>query len=137
MSASPSVVITTRLPPQICGIGAYSWLAYKHRPNDSSPTAFFVMEGATESRALLGWDDITDFNGNPRKLAEALDRAGIASRPGITNAHEPPLSPGGGAALPESERASRQSLMLPIFPGMTKDDVGRVVAALVAAIAER
>ena len=79
MSASPSVVITTRLPPQICGIGAYSWLAHKHRPNDSSPAAFFVMEGAAESRALLGWDAITDFNGNPKKLEQALDRAGAAN----------------------------------------------------------
>ena len=34
---------------------------------------------STESRALLGWDDITDFKGNPKKLAEALDRAGPAS----------------------------------------------------------
>jgi hypothetical protein len=76
MSASPSVVITTRLPPQICGIGAYSWLAHQHRPNDSPPAEFFVMEGAAESRALLGWDAITEFNGNPKKLAQALDRAG-------------------------------------------------------------
>ena len=30
------IVITTRLPPQICGIGAYSWLAHKYRPEDSS-----------------------------------------------------------------------------------------------------
>ena len=79
MSASPSVVITTRLPPQICGIGAYSWLAHQHRPSDSPPAEFFVMEGAAESRALLGWDAITDFNGNPEKLAQALDRAGPAS----------------------------------------------------------
>ena len=79
MSASSSVVITTRLPPQICGIGAYSWLAHQHRPNDSPPIEFFVMEGAAESRALLGWDAITEFNGNPKKLAQALDRAGPAN----------------------------------------------------------
>ncbi len=79
MSASRSLVITTRLPPQVCGIGAYSWLAHKHRPNGSSPTEFFVMEGAAESRALLGWDAITEFNGSPQKLAQALDRAGSAN----------------------------------------------------------
>ncbi|MEY2490053.1 MAG: hypothetical protein QOC70_1995 [Verrucomicrobiota bacterium] len=78
MSAPPAVVITTRLPPRICGIGAYSWLAHKHRPGDSSPAEFLVMEGAAESRALLGWDAITDFNGDPGKLGHALDRAGPA-----------------------------------------------------------
>jgi hypothetical protein len=79
MSAPPAVVITTRLPPQICGIGTYSWLAHKHRPNDSSPAEFLVMEGAAESRALLGWDAITDFNGDPGKLGQELDRAGPAN----------------------------------------------------------
>jgi hypothetical protein len=79
MSSPPAVVITTRLPPQICGIGIHSWLAHKHRPNDSSPAEFLVMEGAAESRALLGWDAITDFNGDPGKLGQALNRAGPAS----------------------------------------------------------
>lgn len=79
MSARPLVIISTRLPPQTCGIGTYSWLAYKHRPNDSSPADFLVMKGAAESRALLGWDAITDFNGDPGKLGQALDRAGPAN----------------------------------------------------------
>jgi hypothetical protein len=79
MSVRPLVIITTRLPPQTCGIGTYSWLAHKHRPNDSSPAAFLVMEGAADSRALLGWNAITDFNGDPGKLAEALDHAGATN----------------------------------------------------------
>jgi hypothetical protein len=79
MSAPPALVITTRLPPQVCGIGIYSWLAHKHRPKDSLPAQFLVMEGAAESRALLGWDSITDFNGDPGKLGQALRRVGPAS----------------------------------------------------------
>ena len=79
MSASPAIVITTRLPPQICGIGTYSWLAHKYRPNDSTSVQFFVMEGASESRALLGLSAITDFHGDPRKLEHALDRAGATT----------------------------------------------------------
>jgi hypothetical protein len=79
MSASPAVVITTRLPPRICGVGAYSWLAQKHRPDGFSPAEFIVMEGAAESRALLGWGAITEFHGNPGKLGQALDRAGAAN----------------------------------------------------------
>ncbi len=79
MSASSAVVITTRLPPQICGIGAYSWLAHKYGPNESLLVDFLVMEGAAESRALLGWDAITDFNGDPGRLAHALDGAGATN----------------------------------------------------------
>ena len=40
------------------------------------PAKFFVMEGAIESRALLGWNAITDFHGDPKKLEQALDSAG-------------------------------------------------------------
>lgn len=79
MSARPLVIITTRLPPQTCGIGAYSWLAHKHRPDNSRPADFLVMDGAAESRALLGWDGITDFKGDPANLAQALHRAGPAN----------------------------------------------------------
>jgi len=79
MSASSAVVITTRLPPLICGIGAYSWLAHKYRPNESPSVEFLVMEGAAESRAQLGYDAITDFNGDPATLAAALRRSGAAN----------------------------------------------------------
>lgn len=76
MSPRPLVIVTTRLPPQTCGIGAYSWLAHNHRPDGSSPAHFLVVEGAAESRALLGGNAITDFDGDPGKLGQALDRAG-------------------------------------------------------------
>lgn len=76
MSALPAIVITTRLPPRICGVGAHSWLAHKYRPDDSRPVQFFVMEGASESRTLLGWSAITDFHGDSRKLEQGLGRAG-------------------------------------------------------------
>lgn len=79
MSPRPLVIVTTRLPPQTCGIGAYSWLAHKYRPAGSSPAHFLVMEGAAESRALLGENAITDFDGDPGKLGQALDRAGSAN----------------------------------------------------------
>lgn len=79
MSPRPLVIVTTRLPPQTCGIGAYSWLAHQNRPDGSSPAHFLVMEGAAESRALLGANGITDFNGDPGELGQALDRAGPAN----------------------------------------------------------
>ena len=79
MSARPTVVVTTRLAPQICGVGACSWLAHKHRPADSLPARFIVMEGAAHSRPLLGWDAIEDFHGDPSKLERFLDLAGPAN----------------------------------------------------------
>jgi len=79
MRASPAVVITTRLPPKICGVGAYSWLAHKHRPDCFLPAEFIVMEGAAQSRDLLGWDAINEFHGDPGKLEQALDRMGPAN----------------------------------------------------------
>jgi hypothetical protein len=79
MSSRPLVIVTTRLSPQTCGIGVYSWLAHKYRPDGSSPAHFLVMEGAAESRALLRQNAITDFDGDPGKLAQALDQAGSAN----------------------------------------------------------
>jgi hypothetical protein len=78
MSASGNIVITTRLPPQICGVGTYSWLAHKNAPDDPKAVEFLVMDGAAESRSALGWPAITEFGGDPRRLRAALHRAGAA-----------------------------------------------------------
>jgi hypothetical protein len=78
MSAAARIVITTRLAPHVCGIGAYSWLAHKHVAADRVPVEFLVMEGASDSRSALGWPAITDFNGRPERLRAALDKAGAA-----------------------------------------------------------
>lgn len=79
MSPVSPIVISTQLPPRICGVGTYSWLLEKYRPSDSVAARFFVMDGACESRATLGFEEITDFHGNPRTLANALDRSGRAN----------------------------------------------------------
>jgi len=76
MNALPVVVITSRLPPLICGVGTYSWLAHKYRPDDLPSAQFLVMEGAAASRAQLDWKAITDFHGDPKELTRALDRVG-------------------------------------------------------------
>jgi hypothetical protein len=79
MKTRPLVVITTRLPPLACGIGTYSWLAYQNRPKNFGPGKFLVMEGAAQSRLVLNWNEITDFNGDPQRLARALDRVDSAN----------------------------------------------------------
>src|ERR1700740_969022 len=76
MEDKPLAFITTRLPPQICGIGTYSWLLHCHWPADHSRTRFLVVEGAQESAAILGHNTISEFNSKPRKLSRELDRIG-------------------------------------------------------------
>ncbi|MDB4968470.1 MAG: DegT/DnrJ/EryC1/StrS aminotransferase [Myxococcales bacterium] len=60
-----------------------------------------------------------------------LEAAGVAARPGITNAHEEPAQRDGlRAPLPESERAHRECVLLPLPSGMTADELNRVVGAV-------
>jgi hypothetical protein len=78
MSARPSVVISTRLPPQICGIGTFSWLLHQHWPNDTSEVRFLVVEGAMQSAAALNHRAISDFNAKAAELSGALESVGDA-----------------------------------------------------------
>ena len=70
------VIITTRLPPQVCGIGTYSWWLYRHWPSDTSRAQFLVVDGAVQSAAALDHRAISEFNANSTQLSQALDRAG-------------------------------------------------------------
>lgn len=70
-------------------------------------------------------------------LVAALQARGIGARGGITCAHQQPAYASLGPPprpLPESERATRQTLMLPLFPGLTEDEQIRVVSALVESL---
>ncbi len=78
MNLRPLVIITTRLPPEVCGIGTYSWLLHRHWPISGSRTQFFVIDGAAQSTAELGHSAITEFDQDPEKLAQALKRFGDA-----------------------------------------------------------
>jgi dTDP-4-amino-4,6-dideoxygalactose transaminase len=61
-----------------------------------------------------------------------LAAAGIASRRGVMAIHLEPfyrsLSP--GVSLPETERAAGDTVLLPLFAGMTVDEQDQVVEAL-------
>jgi hypothetical protein len=78
MNTQPLVIITTRLPPQVCGIGAYSWLLHRHWPGDGSQVQFLVIDGAAQSIAALGHGGISEFDASAKKLAQELDRFGPA-----------------------------------------------------------
>jgi len=68
---------------------------------------------------------------DPRVMAD-LAAAGIASRRGVMAIHLEPfyrsLSP--GVSLPETERAAGDTVLLPLFAGMTVDEQDQVVEAL-------
>jgi dTDP-4-amino-4,6-dideoxygalactose transaminase len=84
-----------------------------------------------QSYCLLLPDDL-----DAAEVGRELESLGIGARGAIRNAHRQPAYTGAGLRmpLPESERAERQGLCLPLYPGMTEDDQERVVAALLTVI---
>ena len=72
----PLAIVTTRLPPHMCGIGTYSWLSAKHWPVESTHVEFVVIDGVEASSALPNVGKITEFAGNAGRLASILDHLG-------------------------------------------------------------
>jgi dTDP-4-amino-4,6-dideoxygalactose transaminase len=66
-------------------------------------------------------------------VAARLLGDGIATRPGIPNAHQRPHY-ASGLKLPQSELASERGLMLPLLPGMTTAQIETIVGRLIAAL---
>ena len=71
-------VITTRLPPLTCGIGAYSLLLRKHWPEAGETVTFLVVEGAASAEGVPRGDVVVNFNARPAELSRALDEMGAA-----------------------------------------------------------
>ena len=73
-----------------------------------------------------------------RAVMQRLLHDGIASRRGVMNAHTEAAYPAGAwrtpGSLAESERAQRETLVLPLFHYMTFDEQDRVVASLDKAV---
>lgn len=70
-------------------------------------------------------------------MQQLLDE-GIATRRGIMAAHlEPACSDLHVQALPVTERLTRRSLVLPLFHGMTEEQIERVAEALTGSVAQR
>jgi dTDP-4-amino-4,6-dideoxygalactose transaminase len=64
-------------------------------------------------------------------LLARLEAAGVAARPGLTNAHEEPEQRDGvRAPLPRSEAARRACVMLPLPSRLRPDELARIVAAV-------
>lgn len=77
MNERKLAIVTTRLPPATCGVGAYSALLREHWPGDRSQVEFLVTEEATGA-AVRDGDKVTAFHGSGARLAQELDRIGAA-----------------------------------------------------------
>jgi dTDP-4-amino-4,6-dideoxygalactose transaminase len=64
-------------------------------------------------------------------ILRTLLRRGIAAKPGVMTAHREPAyrEPGFEVSLPVTEAASRQSLLLPLYPDLSEADQDRVIEA--------
>ncbi|MDQ6940562.1 MAG: hypothetical protein M3119_10455 [Verrucomicrobiota bacterium] len=79
MTDRPLVIITTELPPAMCGIGTYSWLLRTYLPNEFSRVEFLVNKKTPDAEITPRGDRVTAFDGSPKKLAAALAQAGAAN----------------------------------------------------------
>jgi len=72
-----------------------------------------------------------DFPVRRNQLLQQLADNGISARRGIMAAHLEPAYAGlSSAPLPVTERLTRDSLILPLFPGMTEEEQDKVVAVV-------
>ena len=69
------------------------------------------------------------------RISSELESQGIAVRPAIANAHESPeYTPEPRLSLPESERAQRECILLPLPSRMTGDEIEQLVVAVAGAL---
>lgn len=69
------------------------------------------------------------------KLLAELGRAGIEARPGIMNVHETaPYCRDASFSLPKSELASRSTVLLPMYPTMTRSHQRKVIRTICNAL---
>ena len=80
---------------------------------------------------------------NQLRVMQSMLDAGIATRRGVMCAHQEPAyrtepwrCEGRGAPLAQSEAATAQCLILPLYNGMTSEDQARVISALTNALDE-
>jgi perosamine synthetase len=66
------------------------------------------------------------------ELMRRMLRDGVATRRGVMAIHEEGAYAGVRADLPHTEAASRESLMLPLFPGLTDEQQDHVIDTLAA-----
>lgn len=76
MNSRPLAIVTTRLPPLLCGVGSYSLRleqAWPHAPHNHT---FLVCEGGLDSSAELVSGKVIEHRTEARKLSSALENIG-------------------------------------------------------------
>jgi perosamine synthetase len=98
----------------------HPWLRPPYVPDEAEPN-FQSYAIHLTANAPISRDD----------LMQRLLEQGIATRRGIMLAHlEPACADLPAAKLPKSEEASGRSLLLPLYPQMSDDELQRVIVAL-------
>ena len=69
------------------------------------------------------------------ELMRALLRDGVPTRRGVMAIHEEQAYASSGVGLPETEAATRDSLMLPLYAGLTDEEQDHVIGCLAAQLA--
>ena len=64
------------------------------------------------------------------ELMRRLLRDGVPTRRGVMAIHEEPAYAGAAVDLPHTEAATRESLMLPLFAGLTDEEQDHVINCL-------
>ena len=101
-------MITSRAAASVCGSATRTWQSYCVRVGAHAPI------GRTE-------------------LMRRLLHDGIATRRGVMAIHEEPAYPEPlRIALPHTEAAARDVIMLPLFPGLTDEQQDYVIERLAA-----
>jgi perosamine synthetase len=63
-----------------------------------------------------------------------LASAGVSTRRGVMAVHLEPFYRTSGCVLPETERATAETLLLPLFAGMTDGEQDHVIESLAASL---
>src|SRR4051812_35999995 len=66
------LILTTRLPPQVCGVGTFSWLLHQAWPENGGSQEFVVVDGAESSHQMLQSTRIAEFRGDWKTLGKLL-----------------------------------------------------------------
>ncbi|MGH9388673.1 MAG: DegT/DnrJ/EryC1/StrS family aminotransferase, partial [Vicinamibacteria bacterium] len=71
-----------------------------------------------------------EAKGRQDELLGFLRSRGISARPGIMNSHEELAYAAQRWRLPESEKARAETVLLPLYPGMTEEEIRHVADSL-------
>ncbi len=76
MNSRPLAIVTTRLPPLLCGVGSYSLRLDQAWPHAPQNHTFLVCEGGSNSSAELKSGKIVEHRAAAHKLSSELENIG-------------------------------------------------------------